>query len=66
MDLKLVNTCVVLAVGEEGQDKQLVAYVVPTHEDLNKKKLREQLQAKLPFYMIPSYFFFLKRSQSKS
>jgi len=60
MDLKLVNTCVVLAVGEEGQDKQLVAYVVPTHEDLNKKKLREQLQAKLPFYMIPSYFFFLK------
>ena len=50
-----------MAVGNEGTDKQLVAYVVPTDEHLSKKMLRESLQAKLPFYMIPSYFFFLKR-----
>ena len=61
MELKLVNACVVLAVGEEGQDKQLVGYIVPKDEGLTKKVLREKLQAKLPFYMIPSYFFFLSR-----
>ena len=61
MEVSMVNTCVVMAVGNEGTDKQLVAYVVPTDEHLSKKMLRESLQAKLPFYMIPSYFFFLKR-----
>ena len=29
MDLPMVNACTVLAHGEEGTDKYLVAYVVP-------------------------------------
>nr|CAB3237767.1 N-(5-amino-5-carboxypentanoyl)-L-cysteinyl-D-valine synthase-like [Phallusia mammillata] len=58
MELSLVNACVVLAVGEEGQDKQLVAYLVP-EDGATKKMVRDSLKSKLPFYMIPSYFVFL-------
>lgn len=55
-----VNACVVLAVGEEGTDKQLVAYVVPTQE-ITAKVLRSDLKQRLPNYMIPAHILFLKQ-----
>ena len=60
MSLDCINACVVLAVGEEGEDKQLVAYVV-VEGDVTKKTIKNQLKQKLPFYMIPAYFMFLER-----
>ena len=48
-----------MAVGNEGEDKQLVAYIVPNN-NVTKKELRQALKTMLPFYMIPSYFVFLK------
>jgi len=60
MSLEIVNACVVLAIGEEGEDKQLVAYVV-RENDVTKKMIKDQLKLKLPFYMIPAYFMFLER-----
>lgn len=54
----LVSTAVVLTEGEEGQDKRLVAYIVP--DDWNQvpsvSNLREFLKEKLPMYAIPSVF----------
>ncbi|KAK3605427.1 hypothetical protein CHS0354_007509 [Potamilus streckersoni] len=58
MSLPMVHACVVLVKGEEGQDKFLVAYIVPEGQT-TKKKIREALKLRLPFYMIPSYFVFL-------
>jgi len=60
MDLPTVNTCAVVVVGDEGQDKQLVAYVVPEN-GATKRNIRDALKSKLPFYMIPSYFVILNR-----
>ena len=60
MSLEAVNACVVLAVGEEGEDKRLVAYVV-AEENVTKKMIKSLLKQKLPFYMIPTYFVFLER-----
>ncbi|CAE1277148.1 unnamed protein product [Acanthosepion pharaonis] len=54
-----VNNCVVLVNGDEGENKFLVAYIVPNGE-VTRKDIRSQLKKKLPFYMIPSYFLFLK------
>ena len=51
--------CVVLVMGEEGEDKYLVAYVVPENGDVTKKEIRAALKKRLPFYMIPSYFSLL-------
>ncbi|CAH0520661.1 unnamed protein product [Peronospora belbahrii] len=54
----LVSTSVVLTEGDEGEDKRLVAYIVP--EDWEKvpsaSNLREFLKQKLPHYAIPSIF----------
>ena len=71
LDLPMVNACVVLTEGEEGQDKYLVAYVVPEPSAgeggganvgvVTKKEVRAALKKRLPFYMIPSYFVFLSR-----
>ncbi|XP_065058654.1 uncharacterized protein LOC135686369 [Rhopilema esculentum] len=58
MDLPLVNACTVLAHGEEGTDKYLVAYIVPNGQ-ASKKDIRAALKARLPFHMIPSYFVLL-------
>lgn len=60
MELATVNACVVVVKGEEGDDKFLVAYIVPEGE-ATKKDIRASLKQKLPFYMIPSYFVFLNR-----
>jgi hypothetical protein len=56
----MVNACVVLVEGEEGQDKFLVSYIVPGGQT-TKKDIRAILKLMLPFFMIPSYFVFLKR-----
>ncbi|GMF32004.1 unnamed protein product [Phytophthora lilii] len=54
----LVSNSVVLTEGDEGEDKRLVAYIVP--EDWEKvpsaSNLREFLKEKLPHYAIPSVF----------
>lgn len=52
----------VLAVGEEGSDKFLVAYVVLNEGySRNSNNLRSRLKFLLPFYMIPSQFIFLDK-----
>ncbi|XP_077966537.1 uncharacterized protein LOC120348546 [Styela clava] len=60
LQISVVNACVVVTKGEEGDDKQLVAYIVP-QTGANKKQIRTELKNKLPAYMIPSYFVFLKK-----
>lgn len=54
----LVSTAVVLTEGDEGQDKRLVAYIVPDNWDKvpSVASLREFLKEKLPHYAIPSVF----------
>jgi amino acid adenylation domain-containing protein/thioester reductase-like protein len=64
-----VKSCVVISEGEEGEDKRLVAYIVPDPEDdecssdwnLDPKtgrsrEIRGVLQASLPHYAVPSVF----------
>jgi thioester reductase-like protein/amino acid adenylation domain-containing protein len=64
-----VKSCVVVSEGEEGEDKRLVAYIVPDPEDdlrysgwsLNpktgrSKEIRGILQDSLPHYAVPSAF----------
>ena len=51
--------CVVLVLGDEGEDKYLVAYIVLESSDTSKKDVRAALKTRLPFYMIPSYFVVL-------
>lgn len=54
----LVSTAVVLTEGDEGQDKRLVAYIVPDNWEKvpSAASLREFLKEKLPHYAIPSVF----------
>lgn len=54
----LVSTSVVLTEGDEGQDKRLVAYIVPDNWEHvpSASTLREFLKEKLPHYAIPSVF----------
>ena len=61
LELPMVNSCIVLVHGEEGEDKSLVAYVVPEGKT-TKTEIRAELKKLLPFYMIPTYFVFLSRS----
>ena len=64
-----VRNCVAVAHGEEGEDKRLVAYLVPVDEagerysgwDIEPKTgrstgIRRRLQESLPHYMIPTVF----------
>ncbi|ELT87526.1 hypothetical protein CAPTEDRAFT_186995 [Capitella teleta] len=63
LSLPVVNACVVLVEGEEGQDKNLIAYVVPENQEnmtIKRGEIRASLKKRLPFYMIPSYFVFLE------
>ena len=72
----MVENCVVLAEGEEGDDKYLVAYVILTssyrseeasggdagsqHVNI-KREIRSKLKTLLPFYMIPATFMFMDK-----
>lgn len=57
-----VNSACVLSIGEEGTDKYLVGYVVLEGKaNLSVLELKQRLKLKLPFYMVPSFFFFLDR-----
>jgi len=60
MELDVVHSCVVLVKGAEGEDKFLVAYIVPSG-DTDRKTVRLMLKRRIPFYMIPSYFVFLSK-----
>ena len=60
MQLPFVQHCAVIAHGEEGEDKQLAAYIV-LKEQKTKKEIRATLKRRLPFYMIPTYFIFMER-----
>ena len=64
-----VKSCVVVSEGEEGEDKRLVAYIVPDPEDDERysgwsldpktgrsKEIRGILQDSLPHYAVPSVF----------
>jgi amino acid adenylation domain-containing protein/thioester reductase-like protein len=64
-----VKSCVVVSEGDEGEDKRLVAYVVPDPEDDERhsgwsldpnsgrsKEIRGVLQDGLPHYAVPSVF----------
>jgi hypothetical protein len=52
----------VLSIGEEGTDKYLIGYVVLEAEaKLSASSLKQRLKLKLPFYMVPPFFFFLDR-----
>uniref|UniRef100_A0A8D8VTW3 Linear gramicidin synthase subunit D n=1 Tax=Cacopsylla melanoneura TaxID=428564 RepID=A0A8D8VTW3_9HEMI len=53
-----VKSCCVLCIGEEGQNKVLVAYIVNSNS-ISTSELRAYLKTKFPFYMIPSKYFFL-------
>ncbi|WP_445374214.1 amino acid adenylation domain-containing protein [Photorhabdus tasmaniensis] len=50
-----IREAVVLAL-EEGQDKQLVAYVLTQENDGLAARLREHLSSRLPDYMVPVAF----------
>jgi hypothetical protein len=52
-----IRQVVVVAVGEEGGSKRLVAYLVG--ENVPAEELRECARRRLPDYMIPSLFLFL-------
>lgn len=56
-----VRECVVLTQESEARGKLLVAYVGSGHEAPSKTRLRQFLETKLPDYMIPSEFIFLKQ-----
>ncbi|HET7272633.1 MAG TPA: amino acid adenylation domain-containing protein, partial [Rubrobacter sp.] len=64
-----VSACVVVSEGEEGEDKRLVAYLVPDPDDDERysgwnldpktgrsKEIRGVLQESLPHYAVPSVF----------
>jgi acyl-CoA synthetase (AMP-forming)/AMP-acid ligase II len=60
LELPMVNACYISVEGDEGADKFLVAYIVPEGK-VTQKKLHAALKNRLPFYMIPSKFFFIDR-----
>ncbi|XP_050537486.1 uncharacterized protein LOC126903364 [Daktulosphaira vitifoliae] len=57
-----VSAVCVLSVGEEGADKYLVCYIaLNDHLSLTATDLKNRLKLKLPFYMIPPFYFFLDK-----
>ena len=59
-----IKDCVVDAKEVIAGEKTLIAYIIPvseqTEEDLSFENLRKSLKEKLPNYMIPSSFMFIK------
>src|SRR5260370_15310149 len=57
-----VESCVVVARGDDGDDRRLVAYLVPRPgEAPAANDLRAHLKRMLPDYMVPSAFVTLER-----
>ncbi len=68
-----VNKAVVMAIGKRFENKQIIAYVVPTPDSAHQTEhansarslrltdLYEHLRGKLPEYMIPSKSYHLRR-----
>jgi acyl-CoA synthetase (AMP-forming)/AMP-acid ligase II len=56
----MVSTGCVVVEGDEGCDKFMVAYIVPEGKT-SQKEVRSALKKRLPLYMIPSRFVFIKR-----
>lgn len=57
-----MNSVCVLSIGEEGTDKYLMGYVVLEEEaKLTVSSLKQRMKLKLPFYMVPPFFYFLDR-----
>ena len=54
-----IRESVVIALDEDGFDKRLAAYVVPSGVALTVTELREYLRPRIPEYMIPALFVFL-------
>mmetsp|Transcript_5586 Transcript_5586/g.10471 ORF Transcript_5586/g.10471 Transcript_5586/m.10471 type:complete len:1297 (+) Transcript_5586:166-4056(+) len=52
---ELVTSCCVVVQGDEGEDKFVIAYVVLRKPDATCRKVRMELKAKLPHYMVPAY-----------
>ena len=53
----LVKECVVVASGEPGADRELIAYLVPeTPDGVSASTLRSFLRTSLPDYMVPTTF----------
>lgn len=62
LEIHNISACCVQAIGEEGTDKIIVAFVVlQPNVQISYRELRNQLKKKLAFYMIPSRFIFLDR-----
>jgi len=59
-DHPAVQEAVVIAREDSPGDKRLVAYLVSAGETPPAREFRERLQEKLPDYMIPSNFVFLR------
>lgn len=56
-----LKQAVVEARGARHAEKQLVAYILPTHENsLSADVVKRHLQSKLPAYMIPTRYVFLR------
>jgi len=52
-----VKQCIVLAREDGPEDRRLVAYILPSHEESPSfGQLRHYLEARLPEYMVPSTF----------
>jgi len=57
LELPAVKEAAVVARGDVGNEKQLVAYIVATHDPVPSiSELRRSLRQKLPDYMVPSNF----------
>jgi amino acid adenylation domain-containing protein len=58
-----VRQCVVTVQGDNPVDKRLVAYIVPTDQQvaLNVEAVREALKERLPNYMIPASFAVIEK-----
>ena len=55
-----VKQCVVIAREDTPGDKRLIAYIIHENKEPTIEELRRKLSEKLPEYMIPSGFVFLK------
>ncbi|MFF2395504.1 amino acid adenylation domain-containing protein [Nocardia sp. NPDC058114] len=51
-----VNDAAVVAVADDADDLQLIAFVIPTADALDKPRLRKELLAVLPHAMVPAEF----------